>query len=78
MKGFIVASVNPKLIKQANGLNEQMVRYTSVMCEDAKEIPEQFAKQFPNQTVLLSMPIDALKKNIQLLEQMAKSKNIEL
>lgn len=78
MKGFIVASINPKLIKQSSGLDEHMIRYTSVMCENMNEISHQFAKQLPDQTILLTMPLDALKKNIRQLEQLAQSKNITM
>jgi hypothetical protein len=78
MKGFIVASVNPKLIKQSAGLEEQMIRYTSVMCDDVKEIPEQFNKHFPNHTILLTISAATMKKNLQLLEQLAQAQNIAL
>lgn len=76
MKGFIVVSIDPKSIKQSIGLEEHMLRYTSVISEDAKEIPPQFNEHFPNQTILLTIPVDTLKKNIELVDQMLLSQQV--
>lgn len=71
MKGFIVASINNKSIKQAAGLEAHLIRYTPVLCESETDIASQFALQLPEQMILMTIPVDILKKNIQVLDEMA-------
>ena len=76
MKGFIVASINTNSIKQNAGLTSELIKYTPVLCEQEEEINVAFEKQFPAQTMLMSMPIEALRKNIQHLDEIAHKKGL--
>lgn len=78
MKGFIIASVNEQAVKQSIGLESQVIRYTPVMGEDQETITEQFKEAFPDHIVIMTMPIDVLKKNIEVLEALAKQKDLAL
>lgn len=69
---FIVASINQKAIRKTVGLESQMIRYTPVLCEKAEDIPVQFAKAFPDDIILMTMPGDILQKNLNYLDEMEK------
>ena len=74
--GFIVASVTTNSIKQNAGLVSEMIKYTPVLCEGEEEIKIAFDKQFPAQTILMVMPIETLRKNIQHLDEIASKKSL--
>lgn len=78
--GFIIASIHQKAVKQALGLESQIIRYTPVLGNDLESIVEQFQKAFPDHIVVMTMPVDILKKNIEVLESLdrQKEKNIAL
>ena len=78
MKGFIVASINKNAIKQNAGLINEMIKYTPVVCEKESEIKIAFEKQYPAQTILMTMPIETLRKNIQTLDDLALKKGFEI
>lgn len=74
MKGFIVASVNKNAIKQNAGLINEMIKYTPVVCEKESEIQMAFEKQYPAQTILMTMPIDTLRKSLKSIDELASKK----
>lgn len=74
MKGFIVASINKNAIKHNPGLINEMIKYTPVVCEKESEIQLAFEKQYPAQTILMTMPIETLRKNIQTIDDLANRK----
>lgn len=74
MKGFIVASINKNAIKHNAGLINEMIKYTPVVCEKESEIQLAFEKQYPAQTILMTMPIETLRKNIQTIDDLANKK----
>lgn len=74
MKGFIVASINKNAIKHNAGLINEMIKYTPVVCEKEEEIQIAFEKQYPAQTILMTMPIETLRKNIQTIDELASKK----
>lgn len=78
MKGFIVASINKNAIKQSSGLVSEMIKYTPIVCEEELEIKEAFEKQFPYQTILMTMPVETLRKNIEVIDSLAEKKGFEL
>lgn len=75
MKGFIVASVNKKALRQSVGLESQLIRYTPVMGEDQEAIAKQHQEFFPDYTIIMTMPIDVLKKNIEVIENSIEKQN---
>lgn len=74
MIGFIVASVNKNAIKHNTGLINELIKYTPVLCEKEEEINIAFQKQYPLQTILMAMPIETLRKNIQSIDELANKK----
>lgn len=78
MKGFIVASINKNAIKHNAGLINEMIKYTPVVCEKESEIKTAFEKQYPSQTILMTMPVDTLRKNIQTIDDLASKKGFEI
>lgn len=76
MKGFIVASINQNAIKQNAGLINEMIKYTPVVCENESEIMIAFQKQYPNQNILMTMPIETLRKNIQAIDDLMSKKEL--
>lgn len=69
--GFIVASVNKKAIKQSVDLEAQSVRYTPVLAESQEVVIDQFQQAFPDHLIVMTMPVDVLKKNIEIIEKLA-------
>ena len=78
MRGFIVASINKNAIKQGSGLVSEVIKYTPIVCEEEAEIKTAFEKQFPNQTILMTMPVETLRKNIAVIDSLAEKKGFEL
>ena len=74
MKGFIVASVNKNAIKQNAGLINDMIKYTPIVCEKESEMQTAFCKQYPAQTILMSIPIEALRKSLKSIDELASKK----
>jgi hypothetical protein len=78
MKGFVIASIDPTKLKQSIGLEERMIRYTSVIGKNTQEVATQFLAQMPHEKILLSMPIATLKKRIAEIENAAEKHQIIL
>ena len=78
MKGFIVASVNKNAIKQNSGLVSEMIKYTPIVCEKEDEIAKAFFTQYPAQTILMTMPIDTLRKHIKSIDDLATKKGFSI
>jgi hypothetical protein len=55
-----------------------MIKYTPIVCEEESEIKEAFEKQFPYQTILMTMPVETLRKNIEVIDSLAEKKGFEL
>lgn len=78
MKGFIIASINKNSIKHNTGLINEMIKYTPIVCEKESEIKNSFEKQYPSQTILMTIPIGALRKNIQAIDDLAIKKGFKI
>lgn len=72
MKGFIVASINKKTLKQSSGMESQLISYRSVMGENQESVMEQYTQSFPDYIVVLIMPVETLKKNIEVFDSLEK------
>jgi hypothetical protein len=78
MKGFIVTSIDKQGLRQSIGLESQIVRYTPVMADSQEAVIEQFEKAYAQHMIVLVMPIDVLKKNIEVVEKIAKQNDMML
>lgn len=70
MLGFIVASVDKKTLKKVTRLDQNTVKYTSVLSENVELIEHEFNQDFPDHQFIIAMPIDELKKQINFIEKL--------
>lgn len=78
MKGFIIAHIDMSIANQSEALNEQIVRYTPMVIENEKDLETQFEQHFPTQTILMALPLETMRKNINILDNMVKQHNLVL
>lgn len=72
--GFIIASINKKDIKQAVGLESHVVRYTPVLGDNQEIVLESFKEAFPDHIIVITMPVEALKQNIEVLDSLSQKR----
>lgn len=70
MLGFIVASVDKKTLKKVTKVDQDCIKYTSVVSEDIGFVENEFKKEFPTHQFILAMPIEDLKKQISFIEKL--------
>ena len=70
MLGFIVASVDKKSLKKVTKIDQNTIKYTSVLTENSKFIEVEFSEDFPDHQFIIAMPIEELKKQISFIEKL--------
>ena len=70
MLGFIVASVDKKSLKKVTKIDQNTIKYTSVLTENSDFIESEFSADFPEHQFIIAMPIEELKKQISFIEKL--------
>lgn len=82
MKGFIIAGISPNAIRQAHGLESQLIKYTPVIAETQEDAVEEFKKECPEILIIMTMPTQILEQNIKVVNSvmasLAKQQELEL
>lgn len=70
MFGFIVASIDKKSLKRVHKIDNNVIKYTSVVSENSNFIENEFMQEFPDHQFILAMPIEDIKKQIRFIENL--------
>lgn len=70
MFGFIVASIDKKSLKRVQKIDNNVIKYTSVLSGNSSFIENEFIQEFPEHQFILAMPIEDIKKQISFIEKL--------
>jgi len=70
MLGFIVASIDKKTMRKVTKVDQECIKYTSVISQGANFVEDEFKIEFPEHQFIIAMPIEDLKKQISFIEKL--------
>ena len=70
MLGFIVASIDKKTLRKVTKVDQDCIKYTSVISQDSNFVESEFKEEFPEHQFIIAMPIEELKKQISFVEKL--------